>query len=188
MEQFNLRNHPRFIDIVGLYDTFFSEQDFLEKFVKESEEYVGAKKDDPLMFYRRTYIRTMMAVMDGIMTCMRQLLLDAHADGTIVLTVREIKLLEKGHDAPEAYYKNTAKACARLLEQGEYNAAKIGGDGFNNFVKCVPVRHRLVHPKCEKDFYVLKAEEETMRLAVADFVSTVGPLCMPARLVRKPSQ
>lgn len=121
---------------------------------------------------RRTLVRTLFAMIEGVLYVFKQFVLVQHEHGSLELSPAEYALLtEESYDLRENGRIRTSSKFIKLTTNLKFSfsifAEKLVGQQFEidtntqdwaNVVRAVEVRNRLMHPKSEADLQVSDLE------------------------------
>ena len=127
---------------------------------------------DPSQRCRRSYVRAVFAMIEGVTFCIKQMALDENGSPKALSPAEQAMILEEGYGLDESgnvIVKNaTLPTLANLRfafgvfakRNGSNYKLDVSGEGWQSLRRSLAVRHRLMHPKSSKDITVSKEEIE----------------------------
>ncbi len=139
-------------------------------------------------FWRRTYIRTIFSLFEGIIHILRQITIEPCYKGEeIGLSHYEISALKgetykisgAGKVVLKDYYYNISKGIMlinRCLRKRNIITKKIDPHGleWEKFNHAIRIRNRITHPKIEGDLYVTEEEFEEFKSVANWFIKLIN--------------
>jgi hypothetical protein len=147
----------------------------------------GTDDDATPQFWRRTYIRTLFAMIEGATWLHKQYALRLHEHGRVEFTTGELALLrdvqfdfQNGKVREQPRFLNVADnfrfgfyALNNVMKSG--HVLDVTGEPWERFKKAIEIRNRITHPKSTADILVTRDEHVEM-LAVGAW--TIAELFM----------
>lgn len=145
-------------------------------------------RDDNNQAHRRAYVRSVCALIEGILHRMK--LAAAHLGMVLgTLSTEEIVVInevafdvnDKGEVVSRTVFMkflNNVRFAFKVYSKsiGSSFELRVDGSGWQNLLKCVSIRDRLMHPKASADLTVSDAEVEASKSAF-DWFFTSYVLC-----------
>lgn len=139
-------------------------------------------------FWRRTYIRTIFSLFEGIIHMLRQIAIEpCYVGEETGLSHYEISALKgetykisgRGKIMPKAYYYNISKGIMlinRSLRKRRIITEEIDphGEAWEAFNHAVRTRNRITHPKKESDLLITEAEFEEFQSVTKWFIQLIN--------------
>ena len=139
-------------------------------------------------FWRRTYIRTLFSLFEGIIHMLRQIATEPCYEGEETgLTQYEISALKgetykisgRGKIMTKAYYYNISKGIMlinRCLRKRKIITKKIDPHGkeWERFNHAIRIRNRITHPKKESDLFITEAEFDEFKSVAKWFIKLIN--------------
>ena len=177
-EEFKNRYGHHFPFIESLRDDFV----YVSLALDYEDEFFDAVDElsfyDPQEYTRRALVRTMFAMVDGIVSAMKQQVLLLEQRHWLELQPKEReKLCETYHSSVADNIKFTFRIYARSWKTlFEFDPPLDRNSEWTNFLETVEIRHRLMHPKAEEDLHVTDDEVAQVRRASEWFLQQVDHL------------
>lgn len=139
-------------------------------------------------FWRRTYIRTLFSLFEGIIHMLRQLAIEPLYEGEeIGLSHYEIcalkgeayKISGNGKVVLKSYYTTISKGIMlinRCLRKRNIIKEKIDpyGQAWEDFNHAIRIRNRITHPKVEDDLRITEEEFESFQSVTKWFIKLIN--------------
>jgi hypothetical protein len=183
-------NHARPSKVTYLLGDIVDESvSFLEAIVEDVTESVELAKAKDSQFNRRTYIRTLLAVIEGIINSFKQSCIEAHCARTSTNSIfsdAELAMLKEEaygvNDKGEAYsqlktistlenFHFTMKMVMRAA--GKKFSLNKNDAGWQALKETVKMRNRLIHPKKASDLVISDDEKLLAADAATWFMGTI---------------
>jgi hypothetical protein len=132
-------------------------------------------KDDENQFWRRTFIRTLFATIEGINYQFKRLALCVADCSALKLdTATETLLKEESYELKNNGQVKTSKAKLRTADNLLFSWNIVGvvcevtnkvdqsGDDWQNFIESIKIRDRITHPKHLEDLNISDSNSETI--------------------------
>ncbi len=152
----------------SIFDTLYNDIDKCLVHTLLLAEHIS---DDDKQFWRRVYIRSLFAFIEGVVYNMKQVALEALEDCKANLTNGEEAILQEKNynlddtgaikpiDTRLSIRRNIKFAFTILAKSsGQYYSLDIGDARWDAFLKTLKARDRLMHPKQENDLVITDAE------------------------------
>jgi hypothetical protein len=141
-------------------------------------------EDSP--FWRRTLFRTAFSMIDALNDFLSRRALEAHAatrGGQVDITAcmflvpRDYRLRDNGTitstEARRPFLSYTAFLIRTLADVGGVSKHYLGDNGWNQFQAAIEVRHRITHPKNERDMNISDEDIATLLAGVQWYLTTI---------------
>lgn len=164
------------IEQLDLFAVLWSDLQFAEE---------QLQADEDKQFFRRTVVRTFVAMVEGAVSSLKQSVLTEHQFRGLPLKREEYAVLaEEAYRLKQSGEIDVRRSSPRLREDVKFTfpiyAKSLGGHftfdppladdpGWQSFCGAIRIRNRLTHPKCPEDLAVADSELEEVRDAAAWF-------------------